>query len=483
MLFIPVGLDKSEVRRIPWVSFSLIGVNILVFVLLWMSSLQSSVKEELSGKAEAVAQYLGQHPYLKVPYELEPYLDASSRHQLEDAQAAASRTRPVDYVVRRQQQTLNEMVLDLFATVRRLPLLKWGYVPGQPHAHQLLTCLFVHAGWLHLIGNMLFLFATGPFLEDVYGRPLFLLLYFSSGLIATLAHTWQNPGSLAPVIGASGAIAGVLGAFLVRLGTSRIRFLWLPIPLLFFWRVRLAVPAFVILPLWFAEQFWLATSGQEGAVALWAHVGGFAYGVVFALLVAATGLEKRLIHPSIERQVGFVQNVELVAAIEAGARGNLDQARRTTRGVLASDPSNIDARRLAYDTALEAQDVTEAVQHAARLLDYYVARNEDALARDLIAEISNRADASLPARFSLRAGDFFEKQGDIRQARREYERLLENHPAEESTLRALLRLADLSGRDGAASDANSWLDRASGHPACSSEWRALVEKKRKELFG
>ena len=123
----------------------------------------------------------------------------------------------------------------------------------------------------------------------------------------------------------------------------------------------------------------------------------------------------------------------------------------------------------------------EAVQHASRLLDYYVARKEDALARDLIAEISSWADASLPARFSLRAGDFFEKQGDIRQARREYERLLKNHPAEEPTLRALLRLADLSGRDGAAADANSWLDRASGHPACSSEWRAMVERKRKEV--
>jgi len=267
----------------------------------------------------------------------------------------------------------------------------------------------------------------------------------------------------------------------VRLGTTRIRFLWLPVPVFFFWRVRLAVPAFVVLPLWFAEQFWLATSGREAAVALWAHVGGFAFGLVFALILAATGIERRWIHPRIERQVGFVQNEQLVRAIEEGARGHLEEARRTTRGVLAQDPSNIDARRLAYDTALEAQDVPEAVQHASRLLDYYVARNEDALARDLIAEISNWADASLPARFSLRAGDFFEKQGDIRRARHEYGRLLKNHPAEEPTLRALLRLADLSSRDGAASDANSWLDRASAHSACSSEWRALVERKRKEL--
>jgi len=224
MLFIPVGLDRSEVRRVPWVSFSLIGVNVLVFLILWLASYRSSAATEVSEKAEAVARYLGQRPYLSIPHELEPYLDAHSRRQLDLARAAAARGRPVDFVVRRQQQTFNDMVADLFASVRRLPLLRWGYVPGDPHADRLLTCLFVHAGWLHLIGNMLFLFATGPFLEDVYGRALFTLLYFSSGLIATQAHVWQNPGSLAPIVGASGAIAGVLGAFLVRLGTTRIRF-------------------------------------------------------------------------------------------------------------------------------------------------------------------------------------------------------------------------------------------------------------------
>src|SRR5262249_39451183 len=335
------GLDRSEVRRAPWVSFALIGANVLIFLSLWIASLQSSMNTEVSEKAEEVARYLGAHPYLNVPYELQPYLDSYARNQLALARNATATTKPVDSVVRRQQQTLNEKVFDLFATVRRLPILRWGYTPGDPHADRLLTCLFVHAGWLHLIGNMLFLFAMGPFLEDLYGRALFTLLYFSSGLVATSAHVWQNPGSLAPIVGASGAIAGILGAFLVRLGTARIRFLWLPIPIFFFWRIRLAMPAFVVLPLWFAEQFWMATNGTESGVALWAHVGGFAYGVVFALIVAATGVEKKLIHPAIERQVGFVQNEELVRAIEAGARGNLDEARRSTRSVLASDPSNV----------------------------------------------------------------------------------------------------------------------------------------------
>src|SRR5207253_315943 len=110
------------------------------------------------------------------------------------------------------------------------------------------TSMFVHSGWLHLIGNMLFFFAAGPFLEDVYGRVLFTLLYFLSGFAAIGAHVWQNPGSLAPVVGASGAVAGVLGAFLIRFARSKIQFLWLPIPLVFWWRYRVFIPAFLFLP-------------------------------------------------------------------------------------------------------------------------------------------------------------------------------------------------------------------------------------------
>src|SRR5262249_6017611 len=125
--------------------------------------------------------------------------------------------------------------------------------------------------------------------------------------------------------------------------------------------------------------------------------------------------------------------------------------------------------------------IPEAVQHASRLLDYYVARNEEGLARELINEISTTAGRSLPARFSLRAGDFLGKQGDIRQARAEDEHLLRNHPEEEGALRALLRPADLSARDGKASDAGAWLDRAARHPACTSEWRAQIERKRQKV--
>jgi len=227
MLILPIGQEHGEVRRQPWVSYAIIGLNVVVFAFLWAASIRSDVPARFEEKAREVAEYLVRNPYLTVPPELVPFYGRRALQLLEPARRAT--TPPVDWVVRRQQQKLNAMAKELFAIGRELPLLAHGFVPADPDPFAALSSLFVHAGLFHLVGNLLFFFATGPFLEDVYGRPLFLLLYLSCGAAALVAHTWQSPGSLAPVVGASGAVAGIMGAFLVRLRTSRIRFLFFPI--------------------------------------------------------------------------------------------------------------------------------------------------------------------------------------------------------------------------------------------------------------
>src|SRR4029077_16637206 len=103
------------------------------------------------------------------------------------------------------------------------------YVPAAPRAETALTSMFMHADWLHLIGNMLFLFLSGPFIEDCFGRSIYAGLYVASHLAGLWAHAAHQPESTIPLVGASGAIAGIMGAFLIRLGTKRIRFLFVPI--------------------------------------------------------------------------------------------------------------------------------------------------------------------------------------------------------------------------------------------------------------
>lgn len=148
----------------------------------------------------------------------------------------------------------------------------------------LVSSLFLHGGWVHLLGNMLYLWIFGDNVEDLMGHGGYLLFYLIVGVIATLTHVFLNPTSPLPVVGASGAIAGVLGAYLVRFPRARILSL---IPLGFFlWTGR--IPALFFLPVWFFMQFLtgLASIGHDVSVAWAAHVGGFIAGLVLVFVFA-----------------------------------------------------------------------------------------------------------------------------------------------------------------------------------------------------
>ncbi len=151
----------------------------------------------------------------------------------------------------------------------------------------LMTHLFLHAGWLHLAGNMLYLWIFGNNVEDRLGRPVFLLAYLGFGAVAALAQVAIDPASTVPLVGASGAISGVLGAYLVLYPRARVMSL---VFLVFFYQL-MEVPAVILLGLWFALQLVSglaslgATSDASGGVAFFAHLGGFIAGVAVGLTV------------------------------------------------------------------------------------------------------------------------------------------------------------------------------------------------------
>ena len=142
----------------------------------------------------------------------------------------------------------------------------------------IVTSIFLHGGWLHLIGNMWFLWIFGDNIEDELGHFPYLLFYVGCGLLASLAHVVANPQSTIPAVGASGAIAGVMGAYMVRFPWARIVTL---VPIFLFF-TTIEIPAVVMLFYWFAIQFFsgAASFGAEssGGVAWWAHIGGFVAG-------------------------------------------------------------------------------------------------------------------------------------------------------------------------------------------------------------
>ncbi len=145
--------------------------------------------------------------------------------------------------------------------------------------HTLFSSMFMHAGWMHLIGNMIYLWIFADNIEATVGSTAFLILYFLGGLAAHAGHIYFHPQEMVPVVGASGALAAVMGAYLVMFPRSRIKGY-----LLVF---AVTIPALVFLPIWFAQQFMggYAALGQAGGggVAWWAHIGGFVFGVVAGL--------------------------------------------------------------------------------------------------------------------------------------------------------------------------------------------------------
>jgi len=154
---------------------------------------------------------------------------------------------------------------------------------GEPNWITPFSSMFLHGGWFHLIGNMWFLWVFGNNVEDSMGKIRFALFYIICGLAAAATQSFLNPGSAIPMVGASGAISGVMGAYIVLYPRVRVHMLIF----LGFFITRVAVPAFFMLAYWFLLQILggLPSLGSEkGGVAFWAHAGGFAAGALLVFL-------------------------------------------------------------------------------------------------------------------------------------------------------------------------------------------------------
>lgn len=164
---------------------------------------------------------------------------------------------------------------------------KWAFIPSRFLADPsgdfptIFTSMFMHAGWMHLLGNMLYLWIFGDNIEDRFGHGKFTLFYFLCGIAAIFAQMAFNPDSSIPNVGASGAISGVLGSYLLLYPKGRIRVL--------VGRGVIHAPALLVIGLWIVLQLFsgfgsLASTGQEGGVAYMAHIGGFAAGFLLTFI-------------------------------------------------------------------------------------------------------------------------------------------------------------------------------------------------------
>src|SRR5277367_3082481 len=178
-----------------------------------------------------------------------------------------------------------ELSLDEYS--RNYFITLYGIVPAHFRPVTLFTSMFLHGGWSHIIGNMLFLWAFGKSLEDAMGHTKFLVFYLVCGIAAGIAHVVMNVNSSLPTVGASGAIAGVMGAYLIKFPRARIHTLIF----LFVFVTTTDIPAYLILVYWFVTQLFseygsiARTQASMGGVAYAAHIGGFVTGMILIQLM------------------------------------------------------------------------------------------------------------------------------------------------------------------------------------------------------
>src|SRR5215470_2517580 len=236
------------------------------------------------------------------------------------------------------QEEMNSLVQQLEESQAHSIRHRYAFYPAHPTAISYVTASFLHAGFLHIIGNMWFLWLAGFILEDTWGRIIYPIFYVLAGAAAMQVHAWTNPGSYVATIGASGAVAGLMGAFLSRFPTMKIEMIWI---FGFFRSYRFKAAAYWLLPAWLLmEILYGSLFGAASGVAHWAHVGGFAFGAAVGYGIRLSGLE-HVAEKGIQEKIAWVSHPLLATANEQLEQGKVDEAAANLKKLLAEKPDSV----------------------------------------------------------------------------------------------------------------------------------------------
>lgn len=273
--FIPIRTEK-DTQNLPNVTLGLIAVNLIIWI--FTNNVVSEQISELTAIHERLIEI--EVPYLMDRMHENPNLFRGDSPDAVHQYVMREQIIPKDHAVHEEWR----MLIDDFQAISKNTLFhKLGFIPSRFNLWKMFSSLFIHANFMHVFFNMLFLWLVGCNIEEDWKWKKFIGFYLLSGLVACLFHASFFPDSQTPLVGASGAIAGVMGAFMIQHYRTRIRFAY------FFWLLirpyigTFAVAAGVVLPFWFVLEFFNAQWSSASGTAHWAHVGGFVFGGLFGL--------------------------------------------------------------------------------------------------------------------------------------------------------------------------------------------------------
>jgi membrane associated rhomboid family serine protease len=488
MFLLPLRHENMQGRRWPVVTFVLIAINIIAFLgTHWTIEAQDAQIPERVEVVKHLILLAANHPELKMGEDARKLVDKLSVQYPEDWKQLSSpnrkpedawdaHIREVDDPV--ELQTEMDGLSQKFEDASRNTFLAhYAFVPAHPTAISYLTCNFLHIGWLHLIGNMWFLWLAGFILEDNWGRAIYAIFYLLAGAVAAQIHAWFNAGSLVPMMGASGAVAALMGAFLVRFPKLKIEmFYWI-----FIVRGRFKAAAIWLLPLWgLMELFYGSTSRSGAGVAHWAHVGGFAFGMLGAFVLSRSGLEHK-VSSAIEEKVAWTADPAIVQASEDIDQGRPEEAIKKLEEHVAAKPDSADALVLLQQLHWRRGNPAGHQDATVKLCQLHLKKQDTEAALADYEEFQKTGGQQLPAAVWLELCRALEGQQKIERAVEEYDKLAAEYPKERQSLLALMAAGRLSLKKlGRPAEALRYYRAASASPVPHLDWETNIQAGIKE---
>jgi membrane associated rhomboid family serine protease len=479
-MLIPLRHENMQGRRWPVITFGIIALNAIVF--LGTHGTIDKQGPELGQVKIHLVLLAAMHPELKIPEKAQEFITYAQtknaplwkeaqrpNRDVFDSWDAKIRIQDDQDVLQQEMDSLGESYAELSSSSL---LNRYAFIPAHPTLLSMVTSIFLHGGWLHIIGNMWFLWLAGAILEDTWGRLVYPAFYLIAGVLACQVHAMVNVGSFTPTIGASGAIAGLMGAFLVRFPTTKIEMGYL-----FFYRFyRFKMAAYWLLPVWLLIEILYGTTGLSSGVAHWAHIGGFAFGALIAVAIRKTGLEQ-MAEKGIQDKISWVSHPLLAEASEQMEKEQLDLAAASLQKLLLEKPDSIDAYRMLQRIYWQKNDLPKHRDALEKLLGLEIKANDHEGALQTCQDFRNAGGEKLPAPLWLEFCRQLETQPDVSRAADEYLELAQAYPAEKQGLLAQMAAGRIYlKRMDRPADALRLYEAAQASTIPHADWQATLDR-------
>jgi len=482
-VIIPLNHENMHGRRWPYVTIAIIALNAIFFLAThWTMEGEARQMGEIQ---EHIILLAAAHPGTPMSATEQKLIENFRRSQSQtwDVFASPNRT-PLDawdvqmrsWSEPRCEEEMTRLGLQFDQMQAESILGRYAFYPSRRASISYLTANFLHGGWLHLIFNMWFLWLAGGVLEDTWGRPLYSVFYLVSGVAALWGYALAYPHGLIPVIGASGAIASLMGAFLARFPKTKIQlgfFYWILRPRLY----RFKAPAFAVLPLWLLLQLLSGVlAGESGGVAYWAHIGGFGFGLVMALALRYTGIEQKA-DQAIEGKVGWSADPRIVKAGELLEKEQIDAAISELQTQIAEKPASLDAHEMLPSAYLRKGDTQSYLQAMESVCQLHLKLHSAEAAWQDYEDYVHAGGAKMPAASWLELCRHAENEQQWERAASEYEKLAEAWPEDRNSVLALISAGRIQLKHfGRRDQALRLYVAAQNSPVPHQDWNDTIRK-------